>query len=96
MFLKTYKLENFDLNSKRLYIFTDGYSESLDDNQKEIGIEGVKKLITKHKNSSLNKELQNMTEEIKVRSLKKDYLEQGIEEKSNILEDDLTIIGIGK
>ena len=37
-----------------------------------------------------------MTEEIKVRSLKKDYLEQGIEEKSNILEDDLTIIGIGK
>ena len=91
-----YKLENFTLNSKRLYIFTDGYSESLDDNQKEIGIEGVKKLITKHKNSSLNKELQNMTEEIKTRSLKKDYLEQGIEEKSYILEDDLTIIGIGK
>ena len=33
---------------------------------------------------------------IKQKSLKKDYLEKGIKDKNDILDDDLTIIGIGK
>ena len=73
-----------------------GFSESLDENKQEIGIEGVKDLINKYKNSSLKKELESATEEIRQKSLKKDYKEKGIEESSDILDDDLTIIGIGK
>ena len=91
-----YTLEKFKLDGGRVYCFTDGFSECLDENQQEIGIEGVKELINNHKNSSLKKELENATEEIRQKSLKKDYKEKGIEEKSDILDDDLTIIGIGK
>ncbi len=91
-----YKLETFKLDGDRVYCFTDGFSECLDDNKKEIGIEGVKKLIKNHKNSSLKTELQNATEEIRQKSLKKDYKEKGIKENIDILDDDLTIIGIGK
>ena len=91
-----YTLEKFKLHGGRVYCFTDGFSECLDENQQEIGIEGVKELINNHKNSSLKKELENATEEIRQKSLKKDYKEKGIEEKSHILDDDLTIIGIGK
>tara|TARA_B100001996_G_scaffold102757_1_gene77136 strand:- start:1794 stop:3866 length:2073 start_codon:yes stop_codon:yes gene_type:complete len=91
-----YKLEKFKLNSGRVYCFTDGFSECLDENKEEIGIDGVKKLILNHSNSSLKKELTNATEEIRQKSLKKEYQEKGIKENSDILDDDLTIIGIGK
>ena len=91
-----YKLETFKLDGGRVYCFTDGFSECLDENKEEIGIDGVKELIKKHKNSSLKKELESATEEIRQKSLKKDYKEKGIKESSDILDDDLTIIGIGK
>ena len=91
-----YKLETFKLDGGRVYCFTDGFSECLDENKKEIGINGVKELIKNHKNSSLKIELENATEEIRQKSLKKDYTEKGIKEMGGILEDDLTIIGIGK
>ena len=94
--VKAYKLETFKLEEGRVYCFTDGFSECLDENKEEIGIEGVKDLIKKHKNSSLKKELESATEEIRQKSLKKDYKEKGIKESSDILDDDLTIIGIGK
>ena len=71
------------------------FSECLDENKEEIGIDGVKELIKNHKNSSLKKELESATEEIRQKSLKKDYKEKGIKESSDILDDDLTIIGIG-
>ena len=90
-----YKLETFKLDGGRVYCFTDGFSECLDENKEEIGIDGVKELIKNHKNSSLKKELESATEEIRQKSLKKDYKEQGIKESSDILDDDLTIIGIG-
>jgi len=90
-----YKLENFKLDGGRVYCFTDGFSECLDENKEEIGIDGVKELIKSHKNSSLKKELESATEEIRQKSLKKDYKEKGIKESSDILDDDLTIIGIG-
>ena len=72
------------------------FSESLDENNNEIGIEGVKKLILKHQNSNLKTELQKATEEIRQKSLKKEYREKGVKENEDILDDDLTIVGIGK
>ena len=94
--MDVYKLESFKLDNGRIYCFTDGFSECLDENKEEIGIDGVKKLILKHENKNLKKELDNATEEIRKKSLKKDYSEQGIKENNDILDDDLTIIGIGK
>ncbi len=91
-----YDLRSFKLDSGRIYCFTDGFSESLNNNNNEIGVKGVKDLILRHKHPILKKELESATEEIRKLSLKKDYLEKGIKEKSDILDDDLTIIGIGK
>ena len=91
-----YKLESFNLNGGRIYCFTDGFSECMDDNKQEIGIDGVKNLILNHQNSSLKKELEDATEEIRLKSLKKGTTERGIKENNDILDDDLTIIGIGK
>ena len=91
-----YKLEKFSLNEGRIYCFTDGFSECQDENKNEIGIDGVKKLILKHQNSSLQKELESVTEEIRLKSLKKGTSEVGVKENNDILDDDLTIVGIGK
>ena len=90
-----YKLDTFKLDGGRIYCFTDGFSECMDENKNEIGIDGVKKLLLNHQNSSLQKELENSTEEIRLKSLKKDYKETGIKANNDILDDDLTIIGIG-
>ena len=90
-----FKLEKFKLNKGRIYCFTDGFSECMDENKKEIVIEVVKKLILKHQNSSLKKELENTTEEIRLKSLKKDSYDVGIKENNETLDDDLTILGIG-
>jgi len=68
----------------------------MDDKKQEIGIEGVKELLLKHENVSLKKELEDATEEIRLKSLKKGTIERGIKENNDILDDDLTIIGIGK
>jgi Amt family ammonium transporter len=91
-----YQLESFKLNGGRIYCFTDGFSECMDDKKQEIGIEGVKELLLKHENVSLKKELEDATEEIRLKSLKKGTIERGIKENNDILDDDLTIIGIGK
>jgi Amt family ammonium transporter len=91
-----YKLESFNLNGGRIYCFTDGFSECMNEKKQEIGIDGVKELIIKHQNTSLKKELEDATEEIRLRSLKKEISEKGIKENNDILDDDLTIIGIGK
>ena len=91
-----YQLESFKLEGGRIYCFTDGFSECMDENRQEIGIEGVKELILKHENSSLKKELENATEEIRLKTLKIGTSEKGIKENNDILDDDLTIIGIGK
>ena len=52
-------------------------------------------MILKHENSSLKKELENATEEIRLKTLKIGTSEKGIKENNDILDDDLTIIGIG-
>ena len=91
-----YQLESFKLNGGRIYCFTDGFSECLDENKQEIGIDGVKELILKHTNSSLQKELTSATEEIRLKSLKKEIVEDGVKKDNDILDDYLTIIEIGK
>ncbi|MDA7812366.1 ammonium transporter [Candidatus Pelagibacter sp.] len=91
-----YNLESFKLNGGRIYCFTDGFSECMNENKKEIGIDGVKKLILKHTSPSLQKELEAATEEIRLKSLKKGTSEEDVKENNDILDDDLTIVGIGK
>ena len=68
--------------------------ECRNDQGEEIGIEGVKKLITTFENSSLKKELLKITKDVEKRSTKGNFDKDG--SQANILEDDLTIIGLGK
>ena len=72
------------LNGKRFYVFTDGLSESLDENNKELGIAGAKGIINRNFNSVVKAELTNISKEVTGKSRKK------------ILSDDLTIVTIGK
>ena len=72
------------LNGKRFYVFTDGLSESLDENNKELGIAGTKGIINRNFNSVVKAELTNISKEVIGKSRKK------------ILSDDLTIVTIGK
>ena len=72
------------LNGKRFYVFTDGLSESLDENNKELGIDGAKGIINRNFNSAVKVELTNISKEVIGKSRKK------------ILSDDLTIVTIGK
>ena len=90
-----YKLESFKLEEGRLYCFTDGYSECRNDKGEEIGIEGVKKLILENNNSSLKKEISKISKFVEQSSTK--GVNFNTETNSdNILEDDLTIVGLGK
>ena len=90
-----YKLESFQLGSGRLYCFTDGFSECRNEQGEEIGIDGVKQLITSFQNSSLKKELLKITKDVEKKSTKGQNFDQS-NNQTNILEDDLTIIGLGK
>ena len=90
-----YKLESFQLGSGRLYCFTDGFSECRNEKGEEIGIDGVKQLITTFQNTSLKKELLKITRDVEKKSTKGQNFD-GSNNQANILEDDLTIIGLGK
>ncbi len=79
-----YMINKKKLNGKRFYVFTDGLSESLDENNKELGIAGAKRIINRNFNSAVKVELTNISKEVVAKSRKK------------ILSDDLTIITIGK
>ena len=80
----SYSINRINLNSNRLYAFTDGLSEILDENNEEIGIEGSKKVINNNFSNNINDELDNITKEITTSS------------KIEKLSDDLTIVVIGK
>ena len=88
--IDNYKIDKFKLGQGRLYSFTDGFSECRDELGNELGIEGVKKLINEFSNSSLKKEINQIAKHIETNSAKK------VSSVEKILEDDLTIIGIGK
>ena len=79
-----YMINKKKINGKRFYVFTDGLSESLDENNKELGIAGAKRIINRNFNSAVKVELTNISKEVVGKSRKK------------ILSDDLTIVTIGK
>ena len=79
-----YFIDEKKLNGHRFYAFTDGLSESLNKNKEEIGIEGTKEIINNNNNSNLEMELNSIAKEILKNSGK------------NKLDDDLTVLTIGK
>ena len=79
-----YFINKEKLNGCRFYAFTDGLSESFNKNKEEIGIDGAKEIINNNNNSNLEVELNSIAKEILVNSGK------------DKLDDDLTILAIGK
>ena len=79
-----YQINKTKLNGHRFYAFTDGLSESENENGQEIGIDGSIQIIEKNFNKDIKKQLNEITKEVvKVAG-------------DNKLSDDLTLISIGK
>ena len=78
-----YFVHKSKLNGDRFYAFTDGMSESLDKNDKEIGIEGSKEVINRNFNRDVHNELNDITKEISSNA------------RNSQLSDDLTVLVIG-
>ena len=78
-----YKINKQVLNGNKFYVFTDGLSESLDVEGKEIGIEGSIKIIEDNYTSDRKKHLSDITKKVIEIS------------ESKKLSDDLTLISIG-
>ena len=76
--------KNIYLISFLFYAFTDGLSESLNDNGEEIGIEGSIGIIEQNYNKDTIKQLDSITQSVIGTSQNKK------------LSDDLTLISIGK
>ena len=78
-----YKINKQVLNGNKFYVFTDGLSESLDVEGKEIGIDGSIKIIEDNYTKDSKKHLSDVTKKIiKISGSEK-------------LSDDLTLISIG-
>ena len=78
-----YKINKQVLNGNKFYVFTDGLSESLDVEGKEIGIDGSIKMIEDNYTKDSKKHLSDITKKIiKISG-------------SGKLSDDLTLISIG-
>ena len=78
-----YFVHKSKLNGDRFYAFTDGMSESLDKNDKEIGIEGSKEVINRNFNRDVHNELNDIAKEISSNA------------RNSQLSDDLTVLVIG-
>ena len=78
-----YKINKQVLNGNKFYVFTDGLSESLDLEGKEIGIEGSIRVIEDNYTKESKKHLSDITKEIIKMS------------GSGKLSDDLTLISVG-
>ena len=78
-----YKTHKVKLENSRFYAFTDGLSESLDDNGEEIGVDGSLKIIEENFNKDSSKQLSDISNTVI----------KGAGE--NNLSDDLTLISIG-
>ena len=78
-----YKINKLKLNGNKFYVFTDGLSESLDNEGNEIGIEGSIKIIEDNYTSDRKKHLSDITKKVIEIS------------ESKKLSDDLTLISIG-
>ena len=78
-----YKINKQVLNGNKFYVFTDGLSESLDEEGKEIGIDGSIKIIEDNYTKDSKKHLSDITKKIIKIS------------EPGKLSDDLTLISIG-
>tara|TARA_B100000963_G_scaffold37988_1_gene28339 strand:+ start:88 stop:2241 length:2154 start_codon:yes stop_codon:yes gene_type:complete len=79
-----YNINKTKLNGSRFYAFTDGLSESLNEEGKEIGIDGSINIIEQNFNKDTSKQLDNITKSVVG------------DRKNQTLTDDLTLISIGK
>ena len=79
-----YKINKIKLNGSRFYAFTDGLSESINNDGEEIGIDGSINIIENNYNKDTIKQLNDITKSVINTS------------KNQILSDDLTLISIGK
>jgi len=79
-----YKINKMKLNGSRFYAFTDGLSESINNDGEEIGIDGSINIIEKNFNEDTIKQLSDITKSVINTS------------KNQKLSDDLTLISIGK
>jgi Amt family ammonium transporter len=79
-----YNINKMKLNGSRFYAFTDGLSESLDEEGKEIGIDGSINIIEQNYNKDTSKQLDDITKSVVG------------DRKNQTLTDDLTLISIGK
>ena len=82
--MSIYNINKMKLNGSRFYAFTDGLSESLNNEGKEIGIEGSIDIIEENFSSNVIKQLDNITKSVLKSS------------KNRKLSDDLTLISVGK
>ena len=78
-----YKINKQVLNGNKFYVFTDGLSESLDEEGNEIGIDGSIKIIEDYYTKDSRKHLSDITKKIIKIS------------EPGKLSDDLTLISIG-
>ena len=78
-----YKTHKVKLENSRFYAFTDGLSESLDDNGEEIGVDGSLKIIEENFNKDSSKQLSDISNTV-IKGA-----------GDNNLSDDLTLISIG-
>ncbi len=81
---EVYKVNKIKLNGSRFYAFTDGLSESLNNEGEEIGIEGSIDIIEENFSPNVIKQLDNITKSVVKSS------------KNRKLSDDLTLISVGK
>ena len=79
-----YNINKTKLNGSRFYAFTDGLSESLNNEGEEIGIDGSINIIEKNYNKDSIKQLDSITKSVFDNS------------QNQKLTDDLTVISIGK
>ena len=79
-----YKTNKIKLNGSRFYAFTDGLSESINNDGEEIGIDGSINIIENNFNKDTVKQLNDITKSVIKTS------------KNQKLSDDLTLISIGK
>ena len=78
------KINKIKLNGSRFYAFTDGLSESMNNDGEELGIDGSINIIENNYNKDTIKQLNDITKSVINTS------------KNQILSDDLTLISIGK
>ena len=81
---EVYKVNKIKLNGSRFYAFTDGLSESLNNEGEEIGIEGSIDILEENFSTNVIKQLDDITNSVVKTS------------KNRKLTDDLTLISIGK